>query len=447
MKKVLAMALAMVMTMGLTACGGGETTTTTPETKPESSTTTPETKPEAKPEATPEAETVDITLATYPIGKWSDEATVNDLIADFNAEYPNINVTVQYLDYTNGDDTVNTAIEAGTAPDIIFEGPERLVANWGAKGYLVDLKDLVPAATYEATLASCTSPNGAVYELPLCMTAHCMGINKDLFTAAGAMQYIDEATHTWTTENFLKAVQAVYDYGHENVGVVFCGGQGGDQGNRVLITNLYGQGEFANAEHTEYIANTAENAKALETLYNQDGITFDPAIVGGDEVQLFVNGTFAMATCWNVAQETNNAETLTFDVFPMAFPSEDGTPSLNGGIWGFGVFDNGNDAKIEAAKTFITFMTEDDAQYAKAVEATSYWPTREVPGMYEGNDLMTEYGMLVPMMGDYYQITKGWATARTEWWNMLQRVGNGGNAQAELDTFVANANAAAAAEG
>ena len=50
-------------------------------------------------------------------------------------------------------------------------------------------------------------------------------------------------------------------------------------------------------------------------------------------------------------------------------------------------------------------------------------------------------------MGDYYQITKGWTTARTEWWNALQRIGAGGDVQTELDTFVANSNAAAAAEG
>ncbi len=436
LKKSLSLLLAGAMALSLAACGAKE----------EPAASAPAASAPAA--STPAAvETVDITLATYPIGKWSDEATVNGLIADFNAVHPEINVTVQYLDYTNGDDTVNTAIEAGTAPDVIFEGPERLVANWGAKGYLVDLKDMVDPATYASVINSCTSANGAVYELPLCMTAHCMAINKDLFEAAGAMQYIDQETRTWTTENFLKAVQAVYDYGHENVGVVFCGGQGGDQGNRVLITNLYGEGEFANAEHTAYIANTAENAKALETLYNMDGITFDPAIVGGDEIQLFVQGVLGMATCWNVAQETNNKDLLTFDAYPMAFPSVDGTPSLNGGIWGFGIFDNGNAEKIEAAKTFVAFMTGDDAQYAKAVEATSYWPTREVPGMYEGNDLMTEYGQLVPMMGDYYQVTKGWATARTEWWNMLQRVGTGANAQAELDVFVANSNAAAAAEG
>ena len=439
MKKILALALAAAMSLSLVACGGGKTEAPAPE----ASTPAPEA---STPAPAPEAETVELTLATYPIGKWSDETTVNGLIADFNAKYPNVKVTVQYLDYTNGDDTVNTAIEAGTAPDIIFEGPERLVANWGAKGYLVDLKDMVNPATYESVIGSCTSADGSVYELPLCMTAHCMAINKDLFEAAGAMQYIDQEKRTWTTENFLKAVDAVYAYGHENVGVIYCGGQGGDQGTRALVTNMYG-GTYANAEHTEYTANCAENVKALETIVAQKGINFDPAIVASDEIQLFVNGTLAMAFCWNVAQETNNAEMLGFDAFPLCFPTESGDPKLQGGIWGFGIFNNGDEAKIAAAKDFVAFMTGDDAQYAKAVEATSYWPTREVAGMYDGNDMMTEYGIMVPYMGDYYQITKGWTTARTEWWNALQRIGAGGDVQTELDTFVANANAAAAAEG
>lgn len=47
------------------------------------------------------------------------------------------------------------------------------------------------------------------------MTAHTMAINKDVFEAADAMQYIDEETRTWTTEDFKKAVQAVYDSGQE----------------------------------------------------------------------------------------------------------------------------------------------------------------------------------------------------------------------------------------
>ena len=392
---------------------------------------------------------VTISLWTYPIGKWTDEATVKGFIDAFNEIHPEITVKVEYLDYTNGDDKVNTAIEGGQAPNIVMEGPERLIANWGAKGLMLDLSDLVPEGTYEGVASSCTSADGKVFELPVCMTAHCMAINKDVFEAADALQYIDLENHTWTTENFFKAVQAVYDAGNEYVGTVFCGGQGGDQGTRALVTNLYG-GTYANAEHTEYTYASEENAKALAALCAQDGITFDPAIVASDEIQNFVNGTFQMAFCWNATQEVNNADALGFDVFPMAFPAEDGVPSLQGGIWGFGVFDNKDEARANAAKEFIKFLTEDDGVYAKVVEATNFQPVRDVEGVYEGNELMAEYALMNPMMGDYYQITKGWTTARTEWWNMLQRVGESDGTVESILTEMTQAqdaaNAAAAAE-
>ena len=60
----------------------------------------------------------------------------------------------------NGDDKVNAAITAGKAPDLIMEGPERLVANWGAKGYMVDLADMLDdtdkAEIQESVLNACT---------------------------------------------------------------------------------------------------------------------------------------------------------------------------------------------------------------------------------------------------------------------------------------------------
>ena len=412
MKKFIALLLALVMVLSLAACS---------VEKEEAPAETQAAAAPAETEAA--AEKVEIALWTYPIGKWTDEATVSALLADFNAAYPNITVKVEYLDYTNGDDKVNTAIEGGQAPDLIMEGPERLIANWGAKGLLVDLADIMPEGLYESVVTSCTSANGAVYEYPVCMTAHCMAINRDVFEKAGALQYLNEETHTWNSvDDFFKAVEAVNAAGHEYVGVIYCGGQGGDQGTRALITNL-GGGTYANAEHTAYTYASTENATALSRLFAQDGITFDPAIVASDEITAFVNGTFKMAFCWNISQEVNNADALTFDVLPMAFPS-DSTPSLQGGIWGFGVFNNGDDAKIEAAKTFIKFMTESDEQYFKAVAASTFAPCRDLANSADLNPLLPEYTIVAPMMGDYYQITTNWTQARTEWWNMLQRVMN-----------------------
>ena len=413
MKKFIALLLALVMVMSLAACS-------VEKAEEPAATQAAAATEAAAPEAAPAAP-VEISLWTYDIGNWDDKATTDALLADFNAAHPNIKVNIEYLTYADGDDKVNTAIEGGQAPDIIMEGPERLIANWGAKGLLVDLKDIVPAGTYESVVTTCTSANGEMYELPVCMITHCMAINRDVFEAAGALQYLNEETRTWNSvEDFFKAVQAVYDAGHENVGVIYCGGQGGDQGTRALITNV-GGGTYANAEHTAYTYASEENATALAKLKAQDGISFDTAIVAADEIQNFVNGTFQMAFCWNISQEVNNAEALTFDVLPMAFPS-DSTPSLQGGIWGFGVFDNGDAARIEAAKTFIKFMTESDEQYFKAVQASTFSPCRELANAAELNPLLPEYSLVAPMMGDYYQITTNWTNARTEWWNMLQRV-------------------------
>lgn len=453
-RKLLAMALSSIMALSLVACGNSGSTQNTEPAAAEPAAEPEAPAAEAEEPATEEAAaeapaggSTDITLWTYPIGGWGDSAVVDGLIASFNAAHPEINVTVEYLDYTNGDDQVNTAIEGNQAPDVILEGPERLVANWGARGLMVDLADLwtddAKAAIYDSVENACQSNDGVFYEYPLCMTAHTMAINRDVFEAADALQYLDEENRTWTTDNFVKAVQAVYDSGQTNVGAVYCSGQGGDQGTRALVNNLY-SGTFTNPEHTEYTANSEENIKALELLKSMDGINFDASIAGGDEINLFCNGTLAMAFCWNVSQEKNNAETIGFDVLPMAFPTDSGDPELCGGIWGFGIFNNGDEAKIAAAKTFIDFMANDQTQVVESVKASNYWPVKDLGNIYEEDELMTEYSTFIPYMGDYYQVVGGWAEARTAWWNMLQQIGTDADVATAVEEFVTTANAAAA---
>lgn len=416
MKKIIALLLALVMVLGLCACsvsGGSKAT--------------------------------EITMWTYPVGQWGDQATVEGLVASFNEKYPDIKVTVEYLTYADGDDKVNTAIEGKATPDIVVEGPERLVTNWGAKGVMVDLSDLwtdaVKADTYESVLNACQL-NGKFYEYPFTMTAHCMAINKDVFEAAGAMQYVDAENHTWTTENFIKAVDAVYAHTGKTVGAVFCKAQGGDQGTRALVNNLYG-GTYTNADYTAYTWSSPENLKALQLLKDLEGIKYDASLAGGDEANEFAKGNLAMAFCWNGATHAGQMETIgdSFEVLPMAFPSQNGTDvQLCGGIWGFGIFDNGNAAKVEAAKTFVKFMADENTK--AAVEASGFWSTRKsVTGLYAGDALKETYGNFMQYMGAYYNVVPGWAAQRTEWWNMLQDIGEGADLATVVAQFEANANA------
>lgn len=447
MKKLLALLLALAMVFALAACGG---------TAAPAATEAPAEGEDAEPTT---GAATEISLWTYPIGKWGNEDVVNELMAAFEAE-TGIKVNVEYLDYTNGDDKVNTAITAGNAPDLVMEGPERLVANWGANGYMVDLSDMLDdedlSEIYDSVKAACINSEGACYEYPLVMTAHCMAINWNAFQEAGADQYVDVESHTWTTEQFFNAIQALYDYYGETVAAVFCNGQGGDQGTRALVNNLYG-GTFTNADHTAYTWDDAENIQALQALYDQDGIAYDASIVGGDEIALFYQGVLKVAFCWNIAQQldpnaagtgaglTINGDEIVF----MSFPSEDGVAELQGGIWGFGIFDNGDEAKIAAAKEFIKFMC-DSEHTVDAVQAASYFAVRDtaggadLTGIWADNEIMDEYTKLMPFLGDYYQVTTGWAGARTAWWNMLQDVGEGADITESVNTWLAEANTAAA---
>ena len=396
----------------------------------------------------------EITLWTYPIGSWTDDAVVSEMLANFQAAYPNIRVKVQYLDYQSGDDQVTTAIEAHTTPDIVMEGPERLVANWGAAGKMLDISDLwddaVKAdiiAASPAVEAACKNAEGVYYEYPLCMTTHCMVINYNDFEKADALQYIDEATHTWTTDGFLKALEALNNAGYQPTGVVYCGGQGGDQGTRALVTNLY-SGQFTNADHTAYTMDSEANIKALtllQDLVKEGKLDADPGIVAADEIALFCNSTISIGFCWNASSAVSNKASLADDVkvFPMAFPSDDGVPELQGGIWGFGLFDNGDDAKVAAAKTFVKFVCDDPSQAAASVYASGFFPTRASLGdVYAGTEKAEngEYAIFMPFLGDYYQVTPNWAAQRTEWWNLLQRIFAGGDVAAEVAVYCTNVN-------
>lgn len=396
----------------------------------------------------------DISFWSFQIGTWGDETAVQSVIKKFNEKYPNIHVTYQALDYETGDTVVADALEKKEGPDIIMEGPERLVSTWGDHGYLANVNDLWTddvvsdvVKNNTAVLAACIGSDGNYYEYPLCMNTHCMAVNKEVFEKAGAMKYIDQKTRTWTTENFEKALKALKAYGVKSNGVVYCGGQGGDQGTRALAMNLY-SAQFTNGTHTQWTMDSTEGIKGVKKLveWTKQGLLDEnKEIVAADELELFAKGDVAMTFCWNASNRANYASQTDFTTYAVAFPSEDGIPELAGGLPGFCVFDNGDTDRIKAAKMFISFVCDDKEQKVESIRMSGFFPVKASSGdVYKGTEnekIMNEFASMMPYLGDYYNVAPGWAEQRTAWWTMLQHVFSGKDVEKEVKAYTKQCNA------
>ena len=439
LKRILALAMAAAMALSITACGGGD------ESTPSGS------QPSGSQPSGGGA--VTLTVASFNIGGFTDSAAWEPIIEAFNAQNPDVTIEILPVTYQDGDQQLANLIAGGNAPDIVFEGPERIIGNYANEGLLVDLSDLWEGVTdIPESISSVSQLDGTYYMYPLSVAAHCMAINYEAFEAAGALQYIDEETRTWTTDDFVaacEALKAAMDAGTitmAETGIIYCGAQGGDQGTRALVNNLYSD-YYVTEDGSSYNANSANNVKALELLQgmvDEGTMGVSTSYAAADELQAFANGTCAMTFCWNYSNYSQYAAQTQFTPFAMAFPSDDGVPELEmAGPYGLCVFDNGDQAKIDAAKEFVKFVCDDQTAGVEAVKTTGFFPAHEGWGdIYEGDETRAPFSLMSEYLGRYYSLTPGWVAQRALWWPMLQAImGTGADVQTAADDYVAQANA------
>lgn len=380
--------------------------------------------------------------AGKPVGSHEEQ-----IIKAFEAANPNIKVKLETIDFTSGPQKITAAIEGGTAPDVLFDAPGRII-EYGTYGKLVSLDDLFTSAFKadvgnDDLLAACS--DGKTYWMyPISASPFYMGINKEMWEKAGALRYLNlTGDRAWSTDNFIKAMEALGKAGKIGISV-YCGGQGGDQGTRALVSNLYGA-TIANKTNTRYTMNSPEGAKALELLKELEKKGYIDAglsIAAADELQLFAQQQIASTICWG----TSNAMNYRSDAYTqisVPFPSNDSVPSLEYLVNGFCVFDNKDAARADAAKKLVQFICDDPVWGKTNVVKTGAFPVRSSFGdLYPGNP---EYALLASWTkyyGGYYNTMPGFAAMRTEWWNMLQYVFTGDKSVAKaLADYDVNSNA------
>lgn len=355
MKKGLAVMMAAVMAASLAACGSGDTDTSGAADAGA-----------ADSGSAGSGEKVTITFWDENAG---DERTeyYQQIIADFEAENPDIHI--EYLGLSSADalSKYQTAIAAGETPDV-----GGLNNTWAAtvigQGHCVPLDDMFASweeaeNMEEGYMEICHTYNkdGKLYMMPTSSNFICLWTNDAMFEAAGL-----EAPTTW--DEFFAAAETLTDKDNGQYGYTIRGGSGSAA---VLIDFIYsymGTNEVFD-ENGKATINSDEAVEFLEKYFALYGKSTPESDITASYKEISANfdsGVSAMFT-HNLgsygSHVTGFGGTEGFTAHPL--PTADNGTYVNygGALTGLCMFDTCENP--EAAWKWITYMCSH--------EANSYW--------------------------------------------------------------------------
>lgn len=368
-----------------------------------------------------------------------------EIIKAFEKANPDIKVKLETIDFKSGPEKITTAIEAGTAPDVLFDAPGRII-QYGKNGKLAELNDLFTSDFVKDVnnnqIIQASKAGDKAYMYPISSAPFYMALNKKMLKEAGVLDLVKEG---WTTADFEKVLKALKAKGY-TPGSLFSNGQGGDQGTRAFISNLYG-GSVTDDKVTKYTTDSPNFVKSLNKAVSwiKDGLmTNGSQFDGGADIQNFANGQTSYTVLWAPAQKGIQAKLLKasgVEVVEVPFPSDNGKPALEYLVNGFGIFNNKDKKKVEAAKKFVKFIADDKKWGPKNVVRTGAFPVRSSFGKLYNDKRMETISTWTKYYSPYYNTIDGFAEMRTLWFPMLQSVSNGDEkVESALKTFTEKAN-------
>lgn len=236
-KRALALVLALVMILSFAACGKQAESTNTPADAPKAT------------EGPKENETANGAAAEaekeYALGSWvvaDDPASISgtvrfwipfkgsqgmdDMIAAFNAIYPNITVELNtYNNNTDGNMQVNTAIMMGEVDVLASFGLHQTHSRW-ENDLFVDLTDYIEKYNIDMVKEWGTDAyayDGTFYSLPCGGLTYFIAVNMNAWNEAG----LGELPTEWTWDEYLAASAAMTKKNDDGTIAVYGGSDNG----------------------------------------------------------------------------------------------------------------------------------------------------------------------------------------------------------------------------
>lgn len=363
------------------------------------------------------------TITMWDGPRWEDEDEnqyhwIEEKAAEFEDMYPNVEIEIVQQPWAELSDSLSVAIAGQNWPDIapIDISGGAISLNHIEEGIIESTDDLYTEEEwndfYPNTLEA-YEYEGSLYGVPTSVSVQTMLLNLEIFEEKGVEPPEDGR---WTYDEFVdKMIQLTDDdtYGFSTY----------------IMPNYYEAWPFLlmdggyplNEEMDEYTFNSPEAISGLEKLVD---LKFEhetaPVEMGGSDVggtfQSFAaldQRTVAVQPWTTWAINSLQTEEYQMDFMVAEYPIGDlGEPVTMGGVGGFVMFMQEEDAKRQMVGEFLKHITNTDEQYTTAVNYGTF-PAREStadmdpfadnPEMARAQEL-TDQVVPIPMHQDWGQI-------------------------------------------
>ena len=419
MKKIIAMLLALVMVLGLAACGGSSAPAATEAPKADAPAAT------AAPAAS--AEKVQINMIAAQYGTQTADWWAN-FVSEFNAAHEDINLVVDVVSWNDIYTVVNTRIANGEAPDLLNID---VFADYQADGLLLPAEDWVSPETYAKFYPAFLDQSvvdGTVWAVPDLASARALYYNVDILNEVGV-----EVPTTW--DELTDVCQKIYDY---YGGEVYPWGvdMTTDEGQACFAYYIWNNGgDFTDADGN-WTLNSPENVEAIEYIIGlvKAGLTnSDPAnetrydnqdMLGAGKVAMMIGPNSIPTYCKVGGYDVNYAV--------ASIPVNGDNASVSAGVMDrIMCFDNDyTDAEL-AAVTAVVDAFYDDEPYSEWVLMEDFLPATTAGGeaMAAANPESAAWIDIVGSANFYPAAKAEWADVKQGVIDVQQQVLLGGDAQ------------------
>ena len=250
------------------------------------------------------------------------QALWEGIIADFEADNPDINVNLEVQSWDNINDVVRNKVQSNEAPDILnidafagFAGDDLL---YKADEVVVRRRDRRPPGLLQVENASI---DGTQYGLPLIASARTMFVNTDLLEQAG----VHEIPTTW--DQLLEASKKISDLGGGVSGYGMPLGSEEAQAETSIWTFGAGGSWGDSSELTIDTPESQEAVSFMKQMIDEGATQDDPGSTDRTPlINVFVQGKigFIEALPPTVDQIATENPDLNYELAPI--PTKDGSP-------------------------------------------------------------------------------------------------------------------------